>query len=80
MKSIGSETEQPDALGNSQSEKLLFAGAYFDVPRGTKRWISGKRGQMIMFKQEYCEQTHSVSPEIFISKAMFLTELDKTRK
>ena len=44
MKSIGSETEQPDALGNSQSEKLLFAGAYFDVPRGTKRWISGKRG------------------------------------
>jgi hypothetical protein len=59
---------------------LLFAGTYFDVPRGTKRWISKKRGKMIMFKQEYCEQTHSVSPEIFIPKAMFLTESDKTRK
>jgi hypothetical protein len=59
---------------------LLFAGAYFDVPRGTKRWISGKWGQMIMFKQEYCEQTHSVSPEGFIPKALFLTESDKTRK
>lgn len=39
-----------------------------------------KAEEMIMFKQEYCEQTHSVSPERFISKAMFLTESDKTRK
>ena len=33
-----------------------------------------------MFKQEYCEQTHSVSPEGFIPKALFLTESDKNKK